>query len=43
MQHQVLLLLEPVQNFTSKNSIELSTGSTSDAESLYQWENEQGA
>ena len=43
MRHQVLLILEPAQTLPGKNKFELSTGSASDAESLYQWANEQGA
>lgn len=43
MRHQVLLILEPAQNLPGKNRFELGTGSASDAESLYQWANEQGA
>ena len=36
-------ILESVQSLANKNIIELSTGSAPDAESLYQWANEQSA
>ena len=36
-------LLESIASLAGKNIIELSTGSAPDAESLYQWTNEQGA
>ncbi|MDC1287420.1 NAD(P)-binding domain-containing protein [Gammaproteobacteria bacterium] len=36
-------ILESAQSLANKNIIELSTGSAPDAESLYQWVNEQGA
>ena len=37
------VILESAQSLAGKNIIELSTGSAPDAESLFQWVNEQGA